>query len=156
MSFRIMTGNKSVVSVVVFVLILCFLLCGCSGGTAVNKDDGDGQETIGSTAAESTGPSETTSLISDGGETEPQSNTKPQDVTKPDDDFATEDSVSATEYSEMPTDSATATYPGGGGDDVPSTQPPNVPTDGTVATIPENEGDNIPSYGIELPDDNWD
>lgn len=156
MNSQITTGNKGVVNVVVFVLILCFLLCGCSDRTAVNEDDEDGQETIGSTAAEAIGPSETTSLIPDGGETESQSNTKPQDGTKPNDDFATEDSVPATESSEMPTDSTSATYPEGGSNDVPSTQPSNVPTDSTVATTPENEENDMPDYGVELPDDNWD
>ena len=40
MSSRIMIGNKGVVRVGVYVLILCFLLIGCSGKTDSNKNDG--------------------------------------------------------------------------------------------------------------------
>jgi len=164
LSSRIMTGNKSVVRVVVYALILCSLLIGCSGKKDSCEDDGTGNETISDITTNSTGTTGTTSAIID--EEETQSGTKPLDNTTPDDRFAangsiddsqdSRDSVSGKEPFESPPNSVDATTPGNTDNDVPSTEPSSVPPESTAATTPEDEDDNMPSYGIELPDDNWD
>lgn len=163
MNSRIMTGNKSVVRVVVYALILCSLLVGCSGKKDSCEGDGTGNETISDIATDPTGTTGTTSAIIDDEET--QSNTIPLDNTMPDDVFTTEGSKDSqtsvgsepsTESTEMPPNSTDTTTSGNGGNNVPSTEPSSVPTESTAATTPENEDDNMPSYGIELPDDSWD
>lgn len=150
MNSRIMTGNKSVVRVVAYALILCFLLVGCSCKTDSYEDDGADNEAVSDIATDPTG---TTSAIID--EEETQSDTKPHDNTMPDEEFTTGDSVSDTESPEKPPDSSTATIPTSGNDETSATEPSTTPTDNTT-TIPETEEDDMPDYGIELPDDNWD
>lgn len=154
MNSRIMTGNNSVVRVVACVLILCFLLSGCSGKTDSYEDDRTGNETVSDITTDPTGTTGTTSAIIDDEET--QSNTMPLDNTMPDDKFVSEDSVSSTESPEKPNGSSTATTPASRNDDTSDTGPSTTPTDNTTTTTPGDEGNDMPDYGIELPDDNWD
>lgn len=155
MSSQIMTGNKKLVRIVVYALILCLLLAGCSGKIDSYEDDGTGNETISDIATDPTGTTGTTSAIID--EEETQSDIKPNANTMPDDEFASENSVPSTESPERLPDSSTATTTPANGDNVTSTtEPSTTPTDDTATTNPENGGNDMPDYGIELPDDNWD
>lgn len=147
------TGNKCVVTVIVYTLVLCFLVIGCSNKTDFNADNGPTTETVRGNVADPTKTTETTSAIV---EEETQSNTEPLDYTIPDEEASSEVSAPSVESTEKPIDNPTATIPGTGDDESLSTEPATVPTDNTSPNTPENEGNDTPEYGIELPDDTWD
>lgn len=154
MNFRIMIGNKSVVRVVIYVLVLGSLLVGCSGKTDSYEDDETGSETSSDIATDPTDTTGITSVIPDKEET--RCDTKPLDNTMPDEELTAGDSVQSTEPAEKPTDSPTATFPANGNDNTAATEPSTTPTDNTTTNTPGNEGNDMPDHGIELPDDNWD
>ena len=146
LSFRITTGNKKLLRIVVCVLILCFLLGACSNSTDTKEGDETGHDTV-------TDPTGTTSVIIDKKE---QNSTEPTGNTIPEDGSASEGSVPSTEPSERPTDNSGETIPGNGNDGASTTEPSTTPSDNTTTTTPESDGNGMPDYGIELPDDNWD
>ena len=150
MSFRITTGNKKLLRIVICVLILCFLLGGCSGKTDTNENDWSSHETVGDTTTDSTG---TTSVITD---EEKQNSTATTGNTIPNDESVSEGSVPSTEPSERPTDNSGETILGNENDGASTTEPSTTPSDNTTTTTPGSDGNGMPDYGIELPDDNWD
>lgn len=149
---RIMTGNKCVVKVVVYVLILCILLAGCSHKTDSYNDDGINTELISETIGESIGTTETTVAVT---EEEAQDNTKANGNTMPDDEAISEISVPSTESTERLSDSFTATTPRDEDDVIQTTTLSTAPGDDTATTTPGNDGNDMLGYGVELPDDNW-
>ena len=144
---RIMTGNKSTISVV-YVLILCFLFVGCSEKKDSHRDNGTINETITATIAESTETTETTFVptVEEG----TQSNTNSGDELIPDNVVPNTDSPGS-----PPDNSAPTTTPAD--DNVTLTaNPSTTPTEDTATTNPESDGNDMSGYGIELPDDKWD
>ncbi len=151
LNFRIMTGNKNLVRIVIYALILCLLLAGCFGKTDSYEDDETGNETVSNAVSDPTG---TTAAVIDEEETE--SDTKPLDNTISDDKFTIGDSVPDTESPEKPTHSSTSFIPAKGNDDTLATEQTTTPTENTTTPTPGSHGSDMPGYGIELPYDNWD
>lgn len=148
MSFRIMTGNKSTISVV-YVLILCFLFVGCSEKEDSHRDNGISNETITATTAESTETTETTFVPTV--EEEIQSDTKSEDELIPENVAPNTDSPGR-----PPDDSVPTTTPADDNNVTLTTNPSTTPIEDTATANPENDGNDMPGYGIKLPDDKWD